>query len=117
MKKPKQTTSNQDHTDALEALSRKVKAAQDAQSPEIEAERTGWAVGIRYASEFSAAVIVGGMLGFGIDYFAKTGPWGLLVGIILGFMAGTRNIVRLAKEMSVEPDTSQGSHRDETARR
>ena len=112
MKKPKQSTSNQDPADALEALGRKVKAAQVANNPDIEQERTGWAVGIRYASEFSAAVIVGGILGFGIDHFAKTGPWGLLAGIILGFMAGTRNIVRIAKEMSAENGENQDSHKD-----
>lgn len=94
--------SNQDHTDALEALGEKVKAAQDAHEPEIEHEKTGWAIGVRYASEFSATVIVGGMLGWAVDHFANTVPWGMLIGIILGFTAGTRNIVRLAKEMSVD---------------
>jgi ATP synthase protein I len=112
MKKPKQSTSNQDQSDALEALGRKVQAAQDAQNPEIEAERKGWAIGIRYASDFSAAVIVGGLLGFGFDKLAKTTPWGLLVGIIFGFMAGTRNIVRTAKELSAENGTGQGSQED-----
>ena len=112
MKKPKQSASIQDKADALDALSSKIKAAQTANSSEIEQERTGWAVGVRYASEFSAAVIVGGLFGFGIDHFARTGPWGLLVGVILGFMAGTRNIVRVAKEMSAETDTSQNSHKD-----
>lgn len=112
MKKPEQSTSNRDEEDALEALGRKVKAAQDAREPDYDQERTAWAVGIRYASEFSAAVIVGGMLGFGIDHFAKTTPWGLLVGIILGFMAGTRNIVRLAKEMSADAGENQTSQED-----
>lgn len=112
MKKPQQSTSNQDKADALDALSSKIKAAQTANKPDIEQERTGWAVGVRYASEFSAAVIVGGMLGFGVDHFAKTGPWGLLVGIILGFTAGTRNIVRIAKEMSADTDTSRVSQED-----
>ena len=112
MKKPKQSTSNQDPADALEALGRKVKAAQVANTPDIEQERTGWAVGIRYASDFSAAVIVGGLLGFGFDTLANTTPWGLLVGIIFGFVAGTRNIVRTAKEMSADADASQNSQKD-----
>ena len=112
MKKPKQSTSNQDQSDALEALGRKVKAAQQAREPELDQERTGWAVGIRYASEFSAAVIVGGLLGFLVDYFVGTTPWGLLAGMILGFMAGTRSIVRIAKEMSADDGATQTSQKD-----
>ncbi|PHR61714.1 MAG: F0F1 ATP synthase assembly protein I [Robiginitomaculum sp.] len=101
----KNLSSHKDN-DALEALGKKVKAAQDAHSPEIEEDRTNWAVGVRYASEFSAAVIVGGALGWCFDYFVGSIPWGMLVGIILGFTAGTRNIVRLAREMSVDVDES-----------
>ena len=104
MDNQKRSTSNRKAEDALEALGRKVKAAQDARAPQDDENRTGWAIGIRDASEFSAAVIVGGMLGFGFDHFAKTVPWGTMAGLALGFMAGTRNIVRLAKNMSVEPD-------------
>ncbi len=106
MSKGKKSSSNRDHTDALEALGDKVKAAQEAHDPQVDEEAAGWAVGIRYASEFSAAVIVGGGLGAIVDHFAKTTPWVLLVGIVLGFIAGTRNIVRLAKEMSEEDGES-----------
>jgi ATP synthase protein I len=99
-------SSNQEETDALQALGNRVKAAQDAHNPKIDEERAGWALGIRYASEFSAAVVVGGMLGWGVDYVAKIAPWGLLAGIIIGFMAGTRNIVRAAKQMSADSSES-----------
>ena len=105
-KSQKDISSNQEKTDALQALGNRVKAAQDAHNPKIDEDRAGWAVGIRYASEFSAAVIVGGMLGWGVDYVAKIAPWGLLAGIIIGFMAGTRNIVRAAKEMSANNSES-----------
>lgn len=106
MSKRKKLSSEQDEIDDLEALGKKVKAAQDAHNPEQDEDATSWAVGIRYASEFSAAVIVGGLGGAGIDYFAGTKPWGLLVGIILGFMAGTRTIIRSAKEMGAEDGES-----------
>lgn len=108
------STSKSGKNDALEALGEKVRAAQAARTPEIEQERTGWAVGIRYASEFTAAVVVGGLFGFGIDYFAKTAPWFFMVGLILGFSAGTRNIVRTAKELNGE-ETPQNSGLDDTS--
>lgn len=55
------------------------------------------AVGLKYASEFSAATMVGAFLGYGIDHFAKTAPWGLLIGLGLGFCAGVRTIVLSAQ--------------------
>ncbi len=106
MPKRKPSTLNQDTDDALKALSDKVKTAQSAHNPDIDEDAAGWALGIRYASEFSAAVIVGGLLGYGVDHFAGSTPWALFVGMILGFTAGTRNIIRLAKNMSVEDGES-----------
>lgn len=92
--------------DALEAFGDKVKAAQDAHDPEIEQDVTGWAVGIRYASDFTAAIIAGGLLGVGLDKLINTTPWGALVGIMLGFTAGVRNIIRTAKELSIDESES-----------
>ncbi len=96
-------SSNDDHE--LQTLADKVKAAQDARQVEPDMERTGWAIGVRYASEFSSAVIVGGLIGYGIDHFAHTGPWFLVIGLGLGMIAGTRNLVRAAKQLGgpIEP--------------
>lgn len=99
---------DRDKTDELEALGRKVKAAQSAHAPEIDEEASGWAIGIRYASDFSAAVIVGGLMGWAFDHFVGTKPWGLMVGIIMGFIAGTRNIIRTASELSIDDETPNG---------
>ncbi|PHR59084.1 MAG: hypothetical protein COA43_09520 [Robiginitomaculum sp.] len=101
----KNLSSHKDN-DELEALGKKVKAAQDAHSPEIDEDASGWALGIRYASDFSAAVIAGALVGLGFDKLVHTMPWGMLVGITLGFTAGVRNIIRTAKELSVDVDES-----------
>lgn len=98
--------SSQKDNDALEAFGKKVKAAQDAHSPDIDEDAAGWALGIRYASDFSAAVIAGALVGLGFDKLVHTMPWGMLVGITLGFTAGVRNIIRTAKELSVDVDES-----------
>lgn len=45
-------------------------------------------------------MIVGGLLGYGIDYFLHTTPWGLLIGLLLGAAAGVWNMVRSAREYS-----------------
>jgi ATP synthase protein I len=35
-------------------------------------------------------------LGYGVDVWLKTAPWGLIVGLALGFVAGAVNVVRAA---------------------
>jgi len=54
----------------------------------------GMAYGLRMASELVAAVLVGGLIGYGLDYFLGTKPWIFLVMLLLGFAAGVRNVVR-----------------------
>ncbi len=70
----------------------------------MDEEASGWAKGINYASVFTGAVIVGGALGYGFDILAGTKPWGLMVGIVFGFAAGTRSIVQMAQGMMGEGD-------------
>ena len=61
-----------------------------------EASRKGYAEAMKLSSEFVAAVIVGGVLGYVLDRFAGTGPWGLIVLLLLGFCAGVLNVMRAA---------------------
>jgi len=100
--------SSQNQADALEALGDKVKSAQKARAPDLDEEASGWAVGINYASVFTGAVIVGGAFGYGFDYLVGTKPWGLMAGIILGFAAGTRSVVQMAKSMMDEDGVETG---------
>lgn len=39
-------------------------------------------------SEFLASVLGGAILGYGIDWFFNTLPWGMIAFIILGFVSG-----------------------------
>jgi ATP synthase protein I len=78
-----------------------------AESPaQAEADRsrqgdmTGMGRAFRLASEFVAAIIVGGALGFGIDWLFKTQPWGMVIFILLGFAAGVLNVIRATAEMN-----------------
>ncbi len=94
--------SDQNRSNELETLGEKVKSAQKARAPDVDEEATGWAKGINYASVFTGAVIVGGAFGYGFDALVGTKPWGLMVGIVLGFAAGTRSIVQMAQSMMSE---------------
>jgi ATP synthase protein I len=68
---------------------------------------SGMSRGYRLASEFVAAIIVGGGLGYIIDMFLPTRPWGMVGLLLLGFAAGVLNVVRASAQMNapVPPDT------------
>jgi ATP synthase protein I len=91
---------NRSDRDALNELRAKVteaKARLDGEPDEGAARRVGMAAGMRMGSEFVAAVLVGSVMGYGVDLAANSLPLGLLVGMMLGFAAGAVNVVRAAK--------------------
>lgn len=58
--------------------------------------RKGYAEAMKLSSEFIAGVVVGAFLGYLLDHFAGTGPWGMIVLLLLGFCAGVLNVLRSA---------------------
>jgi ATP synthase protein I len=79
----------------------KAQAELDAQArPKHDVDGQGMGLGLRMAADFVAAIIVGAVLGFGIDWLLKTSPWGLIVCLILGFITGVWNVVRTANSVS-----------------
>lgn len=101
-KRPEQPGDEPPDTSDLAARIARARAAQPAHQPAgvkggglIGASR-----GYRLASEFVAALVVGGGLGYGIDEVAHTRPWAMLVLLLLGFAAGVRNVMRAAAEMN-----------------
>lgn len=67
-----------------------------ARDERAEVSRKGYAQAMKISSEFLSAIIVGAVLGFVIDRFAGTSPWGLVVLLLLGFCAGVLNVLRSA---------------------
>src|SRR4051812_24536223 len=49
--------------------------------------------------EFALCVIIGALFGRWLDGKFATTPWLLLVGIVLGFVAGLRVLLRVTKKM------------------
>jgi len=50
----------------------------------------------KVAIELVSAVVVGGFLGYWIDQWLDSTPWGMIIMFILGFIAGFLNIYRAA---------------------
>jgi ATP synthase protein I len=70
--------------------------AENAQSRQSADDRSGMARGLRLSTELVAGVVVGGALGWGIDWVLGTSPWGFIVLLLLGFVAGILNVMRSA---------------------
>jgi ATP synthase protein I len=60
------------------------------------ATASGYARGFRLSSELVAGVLVGAGLGWLIDRLLGISPWGLIVFLLLGFVAGVLNVMRSA---------------------
>ncbi len=84
----------------------KAQAEIDARErPKYMGTGKGMGLGFRMASDFAAAVIVGVILGLGIDALFKVSPWGVIGCLLLGFVAGVRNVVATAMKANQPLDT------------
>ena len=94
-----------DLSERLEDLSGRI-AAERKQRAESEAPTvsyagaSGYAQGFRLASEFVAGTLVGGLIGYGVDYLLGTLPFGLIIFLLLGFGAGILNMARASRRMA-----------------
>ncbi len=69
-----------------------------------QAKASAMAVGLRLSSELVAGVLVGAALGWGFDRLLSTSPWGLIVFLLLGFIAGVLNVMRAAGVMAKQSE-------------
>jgi ATP synthase protein I len=60
------------------------------------ATASGYAKGFRLSSELVGGVLVGAGLGWLIDRLLGISPWGFIVFLLLGFVAGVLNVMRTA---------------------
>lgn len=88
--------------EGLEARRRRLEAALAARKPKSgqaegrASESSAYAQALTLSSEFIGAVAVGFGIGYGLDYFLGTKPWGMIIFLLLGFCAGVLNVMRTA---------------------
>jgi ATP synthase protein I len=82
--------------------SRKIRTDQPgSESGNGAARSSAMARGFQLSSELIAGVVVGALIGWAIDHWLSISPWGLIVFVLAGFVAGVVNVVRSA---GVAPD-------------
>jgi ATP synthase protein I len=84
---------------------RKTAAQQSGRENETTAgNASGMALGFRLSSELVAGVLVGAVLGWACDHVLPTKPWGLIVFVLVGFVAGVINVMRAAGVIAKQSD-------------
>lgn len=82
---------------SLEAsLARKLPGEGKAEAGARSGGGSGYGQAMKLSSEFIGGIAVGAGLGWVIDRWAGTSPWGLIVFLLLGFGAGILNVLRAA---------------------
>ncbi len=63
-------------------------------APRPKADASAMARGLRLSTELVAGVIVGAGIGWLLDRWLGISPWGFIVFLLLGFVAGILNVMR-----------------------
>jgi len=88
----------------IDALTRRTESETKARSA---VDTSGFGRGFRYSADFVSGVVAGVLIGWLIDHFVGTKPWGLIIFIGLGFVAGVTNILRLVEREKQGRDPGQ----------
>jgi len=68
------------------------------------ASSSGLAIAMRMGSEFVAAVLIGGAIGWFLDKWMGSTPFMLFLFLMVGFAAGTMTIIRVGKRLNEKQD-------------
>lgn len=102
-------------SDDLKALDEKLKAAQRAIKGETHQREQAHShsAGLRLGLEFVSGILAGALLGWVVDHFFHTTPFGLVIFMLLGFASGLRNAVREAKKIGEAADDESSPDRSQ----
>lgn len=89
---------------ALEGRAKKKARAEQGGAWFSSRDTAGWNQAFRLSSEFIGGIAIGGAIGWGIDYLLGTLPFGLIIFLLLGFVAGILNVMRAVGRMPPPED-------------
>ncbi len=84
----------------IDALEKRLAAAQQREEernrPQVSGADASYRSGNRVLADLLGGLLGGSVIGYAIDFFTGTNPWGLVVGLFLGIVVAFRNIIRAA---------------------
>ena len=88
----------------IDALHERLKAAREREDernrPQVQGADANYRLGSRVLAELLGGIGGGALIGWVIDRFAGTAPWGLLVMMFLGIIVSFRSIIRISNRRS-----------------
>jgi len=92
-----------DFNDRLRALREQVKPASggDGSGRDVPQTAAGWV--FRLSVELAVGLLVGGVIGWGLDHWLGTSPAMLIVFFLLGAVAGTYTVIKSAMALNRDP--------------
>lgn len=113
---PHRQMSENEPPDPLKRLGDRLDRARREQLGSDESGRSGpppgaMGLGFRIAVELVSALCVGLAIGWALDHFLGTRPWGLIVFFLLGVAAGMVNVFRAARQLGAAPTTPRPGDR------
>lgn len=77
-------------------LAKSSRTPEQSEVPRPTTDPSALARGFRLSTELVAGVLVGALIGWLLDRWLGSTPWGLIVFLLLGFTAGVLNVMRAA---------------------
>ena len=91
----------------IDALEERLRAAREREEqrnrPQVQGADANSKLGNRVLAELLGGLFGGALIGWVIDQFAGTSPWGLLVMLFLGIGVAFRNIIRISTRRPTDP--------------
>lgn len=106
---PEEREAFRQRSDAIGKRLGEAKASREPvdRSAENRARGEAFAKAFRFVAELLIGVGIGGFIGWALDRQLGTGPWLLVVFVILGFAAGLATVIRSAQEEQRKQQASQ----------
>jgi len=69
--------------------------------------RQGMGIAFRLGTELVVSTMIGAVIGYAVDYYIETKPWGILVGLIFGAAAGCLTVYRTAMTLQFDEEDNR----------
>jgi ATP synthase protein I len=98
--------------DRLNRLLDDRRGAEKASEAKSKGNSSGYGQAMKLSSEFIAGILVGAGIGWVLDQWLETTPFGLIVFLLLGFGAGVLNVLRSVGYVA-EPEPKPSSDKED----